>query len=180
VDAAALSRGDPFRKPVHSCIVTNSLQVKELTTRVEGVREDRIEVIPNGIELARFSGLRRDHGLKQSLGIPADARVVGIVANFRPMKRHETFLRAAREILKIRKNVHFVLLGEAFLEGRQEQLETLAQSEGVRSQTHFVGRLPNVLRYLSIMDIGVNCSRVRAFECRDGVHGGRSALRSLR
>jgi len=140
-------------------IVTNSPQVKALTQRVENVAEDRIEVIYNGIELASFSGLHRDEALKQSLGIPAGNKVVGIVGNFRAMKRHETFVRAAREILLQRGDVDFVLLGEAFVEGRQEQLESLARSLGVRERLHFVGRCPDVLRYLSFMDIGVNCSQ---------------------
>jgi glycosyltransferase involved in cell wall biosynthesis len=140
-------------------IVTNSPRVRKLTARVEKFGEDRIEVISNGIDLGAFSDLRRDDALKQSLGIPARSRVVGIVANFRPMKRHETFLRAARVVLQQREDVDFVLLGEASLEGRQEQLEALAQSLGVRERLHFVGRRPEVLRYLSFMDIGVNCSQ---------------------
>lgn len=140
-------------------IVTNSPQVKALTQRVEKVKEDRIEVIYNGIELARYAGMRRDEALKQSLGIAATNKVVGIVANFRPMKRHETFVRAAREVLQQRSDVDFVLLGEAFVEGRQEVLEALARSLEVRERMHFVGRRPDVLRFLSFMDIGVNCSQ---------------------
>jgi polysaccharide deacetylase family protein (PEP-CTERM system associated) len=142
-----------------SRVVTNSPQVKALTQRMENVPANRIEVIYNGIDLAGSSGLRRDEALKQSLGIPAGNKVVGIVANFRPMKRHETFVRAAEEVLRQRSDVDFVLLGEAFVQGRQDQLESLARSLGVRERLHFLGRRPEVLRYLSFTDIGVNCSQ---------------------
>lgn len=141
------------------CIVTNSHQVKELTRQVEGVPEERIEVIYNGIDLSVFYGLNRDDAFKHSIGLPEGGKVVGIVANFRPMKRHETFLRAAREVLLRRPETDFLLLGEAFVEGRQEQLEALARTLGISERVHFVGRRPEVLRYLSIMDVGVNCSQ---------------------
>lgn len=140
-------------------IVTNSPQVRALTRRVEGVAENRIEVIYNGIDSDRFAALQRDDALKQSLGIAPASKVVGIVANFRPMKRHETFIRAAKEVLQQRNDVEFLLLGEGFVEGRQEQLTALAGSLGVRERLHFVGRRPDVLRFLSFMDVGVNCSQ---------------------
>jgi polysaccharide deacetylase family protein (PEP-CTERM system associated) len=141
-----------------SSIVTNSQRVKELTETIEKVPADRIEVIYNGIDLDAFRDLRRDEALKRSLGIPASNSVVGFVANFRLMKRHETFIRAAAEVLKRRNDVDFVLLGEGFIKGRQEELEALARTLGVRERLHFVGRSPEVLRYLSFMDVGVNCS----------------------
>lgn len=140
-------------------IATNSEQVKRLTERVESFPVQAIEVLPNGIDLTHFSKLVPDEALKQALGIPGGGKIVGIVGNFRPMKRHETFLRAAAEVLKHRSDVHFLLLGEAFLKGRQAHLEALAQSLGVSAHLYFLGRHPDVHRYLSIMDLGVNCSQ---------------------
>lgn len=139
-------------------IVTNSQEVQLLTARMEGMPLDRIRVLWNGIDLKPFMDLERDEDLRRSLGIEPGKRVVGLVANLRPMKRHETFIAAAREILRQRQDVEFVLVG-AEMKGRRAQLEALAKSFGVHTHFHFLGVRPDVSRLLSIMDVGVNCSQ---------------------
>lgn len=143
-----------------SRIVTNSDEVKKLTVNKEGFDSARIDVIYNGIDLSPFARMQPDHSLRTALGIPEHNKVVGIVANFRPMKRHETFLRAARKILDHRDDIEFLLIGETVLgDRRQEMLEQLATDLNVTERLHFTGKQNNVLPYLSIMDIGVNCSQ---------------------
>lgn len=140
-------------------IITNSDEVRKLTSRKEGFDGARIDVIYNGIDSGPFSCRQPDDSLRQELGIPENHKVVGLVANFRPMKRHATLLRAAREILDRRDDVEFVLLGQNVMRDAQQlALENLATSLGVRNRFHFVGARADVARYLSIMDIGVNCS----------------------
>lgn len=140
-------------------IVTNSQRVKELTERVEKVDGGRIDVIYNGIDLSRFAGLKRDEALKCELGIGVDKKIVGLVANFRPMKRHETFVKAAQEVLTQRDDVEFLLLGQNVSDdGVKEKTESLARELGVHQRLHFLGTQKDVLSYLSIMDVGVNCS----------------------
>lgn len=140
-------------------IVTNSDEVQKLTVRKEGFDAGRINVIYNGIDPGPFSRGQPDGKLRRELGIPDGHSVVGIVANFRPMKRHAALVRAAREILDRRQDVAFVLVGRNVThDGQQQNLEELATSLGVRDHFHFVGAQPDVARYLSIMDIGVNCS----------------------
>jgi polysaccharide deacetylase family protein (PEP-CTERM system associated) len=142
-------------------IVANSNQVKELTERKEKVDGKRIEVIYNGIDINLFSRVPCDEALKQKLDIAAGDKVIGIVANFRPMKRHTTFIHAAGEILQKRRDVCFVLIGEdASIPGLKDSVKKLAQSLGIHDRMRFVDAQGqhDVLRYLSIMDVGVNCS----------------------
>jgi polysaccharide deacetylase family protein (PEP-CTERM system associated) len=140
-------------------ILVNSPRVKELTRRVEKFDPGRIDVILNGIDITRFSQLPRDESLKHELNIDPQKKIVGIVANFRPMKRHETFVHAVREILAIRDDVEFLLLGQSMsLDNVQPKIESLAEKLGVRQRMHFLGSRRDVLRFLSIMDVGVNCS----------------------
>ena len=142
-----------------SCIITNSRLVGALTQRVEKVNAGRIEVICNGIDLSAFSGLRRDENLKQDLGIPRGNKIVGLVANFRPMKHHQTLVHAAPLILRQRSDVDFLLIGtDVMAGGHRDRVKGLAKDLGVRERLHFVDFCRDVLPYLSIMDIGVNCS----------------------
>lgn len=139
-----------------SLITTNSNSVKTLTVNVEGVPVEKVEVIYNGLDIRPFAQMKRDLDLKRRLGIPEGHRVVGVVANFRPMKRHDTFVRAAHEVLKQYKDVDFVLVG-GILAG-QTPVEALGHSLGISERLHFVGMQEDIVPYLSIMDIGVNCS----------------------
>jgi len=148
-----------FANQYVSRIITNSRLVGELTQRVEKVDAGRIEVICNGIDLSAFSGLRRDEGLKQGLGIPRGNKIVGLVANFRPMKHHQTLVQAAPLILRERSDVDFLLIGiDVMAGGHRDRIKALAKDLGVRERLHFVDFCQDVLPYLSIMDVGVNCS----------------------
>lgn len=136
-------------------IVANSYKVKELTVEKESADPSKIEVFLNGIDMEKFSGLKRDRALKKSLRIPDGDMVVGIVANFRPMKRHQTFLKAASRILNERNDVTFLMIGTGPL---KEEMEKLAKTLGISGKVRFTSAQDNVLPYLSIMDVGVNCS----------------------
>jgi len=136
-------------------IIANSYMVKELTESKELVSGGKVAVIYNGINTDLFVNMKPDLSFKKKLRIPERNKVVGIVANFRPMKHHYTFIRAAAEILKTRKDVDFILVGTGQL---REDTERLAASLDISERVHFAGPQNNVRPYLSIMDAGVNCS----------------------
>lgn len=136
-------------------IIANSNPVKELTLQKENACEDRLGVIYNGIDLDIYEGMERDKSLKKSLNIPEGNLVAGIVANFRPMKRHHTFIRAAAEVLKTRKDVTFLLMGGGRL---KSEMEKFADELKISKNLLFLGSQRDILPYLSIMDVGVNCS----------------------
>jgi glycosyltransferase involved in cell wall biosynthesis len=136
-------------------IIANSNAVKELTVEKENAGCDRVGVIYNGIDSSFGTNLARDKALKRRLNIPDSDLVVGIVANFRPMKHHHTFVRAAAEVLKNRTDVTFILIGTG---GLREEAEKLAEELGIREKLLFLGPQREILPYISIMDAGVNCS----------------------
>ena len=137
-------------------IITNSQQVKELTCLKEHFDRSNVHVIYNGIEADKFRQFSGpDISLKASLGIPLSNKVVGIVAGLRPMKRHKTFLLAASKVLEIRRDVNFLIIGDGTLRG---ELENHAAELDIKENVHFLGWQHDIVRYLSIFDIGVNCS----------------------
>ncbi len=137
-------------------IITNSRKVRELVVELEGCEPSRIRVIYNGIDPATCAPRAESAAsLREELAIPAAAPVVGIVAGLRPMKRHETFLRAAREILARRPGVHFVVVGDG---PRRQHLEVFTRELGIEANVHFVGWQQEIARYLALFAVGVNCS----------------------
>jgi L-malate glycosyltransferase len=136
-------------------IVANSYSVRKLTEKKEHTRKGQVEVILNGIDATEFYNIEKDTDLKARLNIPEHDKVVGIVANFSPVKNHATFIKAAAEIAAVRKDVSFVLVGTGEM---QSELESLGASLNIAHKLVFTGPQKEVIPYLSIMDVGVNCS----------------------
>jgi L-malate glycosyltransferase len=140
-------------------IVTNSNQVKRLTQQVENYPEERIAVIYNGIDMGTFRRGTPKIELRHELQIPDGHKVIGLIANYRPMKRHETFVRAASEVIQKRDNIDFILVGENAVPGEPKKaIQQLVASLGIERRVHFAHADGNVRDFLSLIDVGVNCS----------------------
>jgi L-malate glycosyltransferase len=142
-------------------IVTNSRQVALLTERVEHFALDRVKVIANAIDVDGLVVPASDLALKRDLGIPEGDAVVILVANYRPMKRHQTLVRAARRVLERNPAVSFLMIGDDFEPGQPKKvaLRALAGELGVQQKLFFAHADGDIERYLSIATIGVNCSQ---------------------
>lgn len=140
-------------------ILTNSNQVKRLTELVERVPGDRINVIYNGIDMDSFNRVAPAHDLKRALQIPEGNKVVGLIANYRPMKRQQTFVQAAYEIAQKRDDIDFLFVGEDAAPGEPKKaIQQLVTSLGIAHRVHFAHADGNIRDFLSILDVGVNCS----------------------
>ena len=137
-------------------IIVNSIIVKELACDKESVNRSKIDVIYNGLD---FSVLGKDNDkarvLKKELGIAPENKIVGILAGLRPMKRHEIFIKAAAEIQKSRNDITFLIVGDGPLRG---DLENMSKALNLKKSCYFLGRQEDTIPYLSLFDIGVNCS----------------------
>lgn len=130
-------------------ITVSNFEKKGLLT--QNISPIKIVTIYNGLDPSRFQ-IKPNPDLKIKLGLEPSAHVVGISAALRKEKKHETFLLAAREILKQRKDVNFLILGEGI---RKSELESLASELGIRNNCIFTGFVKNIPEILSIIDIGV-------------------------
>lgn len=117
------------------------------------VPKKNVRLIHNGINAERFSrrfteeekiGARRRYDLRE--GSP----VVGIVARLVAVKGHEHFLLAAKEILKKRPDVQFLIVGEGKSKGR---LIELAKRLEITDSVSFTGGIRDVIPPLSVMDV---------------------------
>ena len=96
----------------------------------DGFARDRIDVIPNGIELDQF-----EHS--QPAGDLADGRrYVTCIARFHPVKDHATLLRGFAMIAPACPDVDLVLAGDGPL---RIDLESLAQTLRVGGRVRFLG-----------------------------------------
>lgn len=124
-----------------------------------GFPAQRMVVIHNGVDVERFrpdSAARA--ALRQELGIPTDATVIGHVARFDPQKDHATMLRAAAVVLCRRPGTHLVMCGDGVLASNR-RLSNLVEASGIdRSGLHLLGRRPDVERLMTAFDVAVSSS----------------------
>jgi len=124
---------------------------------------EKLEVIPNGFDLEQVKPDSTAHAsLREELGIPADAIVIGIAARFHPHKDHHNFIQAAARLHKIMPEVHFLLFGMG-ITWENTQLTGWIDSAGVRERCHLLGLRQDISRLFSGMDIATTASRSEAF-----------------
>lgn len=115
-------------------IWSNSVLAKDLAVSVEKVTPGKITVVYPGVDLQRFSPGSANPAAAASLGIPPNALVVGIVANFRPVKDLPLFLRAAALVSAAVPSAAFLLVGQGALKA---ELQKLAAELGIADRVFF-------------------------------------------
>jgi glycosyltransferase involved in cell wall biosynthesis len=121
-----------------------------------------VETLYHGLDPALIGRSLETDGVRESLGIPKNAPVVGTVANFRAEKGHRYLLEAAVHVRQSLPDARFVLVGHGPLEDalrrqvRQMRLEdnvifTGSRNDAQRLTASFdVFALPSVYEGLSI------------------------------
>ena len=120
--------------------------------RRSGVRESKIRVIDNGIDLSSFSQARATLAEKIDKGRNL---IVGTVGRLASQKGLEYFLRAAREVLLEFPDVTFVFLGAG---PDREKLENMATDLAIRQNVLFVGHYTHMPGAYASMDVFVLAS----------------------
>jgi len=142
--------------------VANSFHTKKWVVEHEGISAERIKVIYNGVDLSTFQRTpvtqRKDYRIV--LGIPENAPVVGIVANLRPVKAIDVFIRAAALVKKDFPHTRFLIVGEGI---ERNKLEHLARDLNLNGCLQFLGCREDVTALLSVFDIGVLSSSSERF-----------------
>jgi L-malate glycosyltransferase len=143
-------------------VVANATAVKEQLIE-EGVRQDKISVIYNGIDLTRFqkNGTPDDALRRLDLESIRGRPVITMVANFEyKVKDHPMLLRTAQRVTREVPEALFVITGEGIL---REETEKLAAEMGVKESCLFTGRCASVPDLLAVSDVCVLSSQAEGF-----------------
>jgi len=142
--------------------IANSEATRQRYATAEGFDPARVDVIYNGLEPERFTGL--DPGnrrrLREDLGLADHDLVVGIVANLRPVKGLRDFVEAAARVAAEIPQARFVVVGRG---PEESKLRELAESLGIGSKMRFAGARPDVPDLLQAFDVGVLASHFESF-----------------
>jgi glycosyltransferase involved in cell wall biosynthesis len=123
----------------------------------------KVVMIPNGIETSRFDAAAGSAAvtaaLRQALGIPLTASVIGTVGNLREVKRQDVLVRALGEMqanAPAADRPHLLLVGDGPL---RSELQQLTDELGLTDRVHFAGAQTEPERFLQIMDVFALTSR---------------------
>lgn len=122
--------------------------------------EDRVHVIPNGVDTLRFRPSANDRqGVRRELKVSLDAPLVGVVAALRPEKNLSLFLAAAARLSATVPTAQFLVVGDG---PERATLEQSAKRLGLADRVHFLGTRSDIPRLLAAVDIFSLTSHVEA------------------
>lgn len=85
-------------------------------------REDKLQVIFNGVDIEAYESGEHGTVKRSSLGIPEDAYVVGMVGRISPQKAPDVFVKMAKLVKDEIPNAHFVIVGSGNQESRNQKI----------------------------------------------------------
>lgn len=120
-------------------------------------------VIPNGFDVSVF-GPSGETGLRfrRNLNLPENARLVGIVGRYQPMKDHSNFIAAAGQVLKRHPECRFLMVGQGMVP-QNEQLAARLRDAGVAEATYLLGSREDLPAVNSALDVAVSSSYTEGF-----------------
>jgi glycosyltransferase involved in cell wall biosynthesis/peptidoglycan/xylan/chitin deacetylase (PgdA/CDA1 family) len=133
---------------------TNSRALWAYQTQVEGIAPERVEILPNGTDLARFQRPTSEEvrRIRHELGLSEDGPICVSVANLTAIKDFPALIEAAKLLVKTLPTIQFVIVGDGPLRG---QLEEQAREAKLMETVKFVGRQADVRPYLAAADFGI-------------------------
>src|SRR5699024_7399423 len=118
----ARMEADAARGATRVLAITESLK-SELVDR--GVAEEKITLVPNGVDTSRFTPIPRDENLAEELGVHGRT-VIGYVGTVVDYEGLDLLLTAARELRRTRDDFHVLIVGDG---AQLEMLRAVARSE---------------------------------------------------
>lgn len=115
------------------------------------VSSDVLRVVPNGIDVGRFSAPKRREGTRV---------VVGMVANMASWKRHDIFVETAAAVARSLP-LEFRVYGQV-PENSHPLHESIAR-RGLQDRFRFMGFVPNEPQIMSEIDILMHVSELESF-----------------
>ena len=122
-----------------------------------GVPIDRIDVLLNGVDLARFAPAEPTlrWNVRKELGIDRNAFVVGTVGRLAAVKRHDLLIEATRAAVREVPDLVVLVVGDG---PEYASLTRLAQEAGMQDRIVLTGMRNDIPQMMSAMDLYVCCS----------------------
>lgn len=111
--------------------------------------EPRWRLLFCAVDVEQFTAAVDRTGVRSELGLPLDARLIGHVGRFVPVKNHSYAVDIAAELVRCDPRAYVVFVGDGPL---RESIERKVESMGLREKVVFAGLRSDVPRVMMAMD----------------------------
>lgn len=151
-----------FREKLHAWLVNHfAAQLVAVSEQIrnnavqEGIRAEKITVIPNGIKPLQSEGVDR-LSVRKEMGFDKDDLVLIAVGRLVYQKAHEYLIAAMADVITHVSNAKAVICGDGFL---REDLTAQIKINGLERSVKLLGTQYDIAKYLAVADIFVLPSR---------------------
>jgi glycosyltransferase involved in cell wall biosynthesis len=132
-------------------VVTVSAYVADYLVSA-GIQRSQITTVLTGVDLSRYRADIPGTPLREELGLPTNALLIGTVAILRRKKGHSELLEAIPAVLDRFPDAHFVFAGNG---PQQQNLEKRIAELGLTQHVHLLGLRRDVINVLRALDLFV-------------------------
>ncbi len=132
--------------------LTVSREVAKFADETLSIEPARTEVLANGMVIDEIEKTPVEDGVafRNSIGITADAKVIGIIGRLVPVKGHDVLLRAMPGVLAKEPTARLLIVGDG---PDRQLLESRAQELGLNGYVFFAGQVTDVYAALRAVDV---------------------------
>lgn len=152
-------------------VITVSDRLAAYMVDTVGIDASKIHTITNGVDTSRFGPSKLRSGLREQLGIPSTALIVGSVGRLEVVKAYHRLIDAVAVVqTSIKTPIWLVFCGDGSELGA---LRDRAAAAGIEDRTRFVGWIDDPINYLQMFDVfalpsiseGLSVSLLEAMAC---------------
>lgn len=147
-------------------VIAISQEIEGLLT-ARGVQEQRISVIPSGIDIDRLCPIRKEDraALRIQLGLPEERMIFVYTGRLTYNKGALLLVHAWKQIREKHDGIHLLLIGPGTGSHRscEEELRTYLREHRLEDSVSITGEVPDVTKYLQASDIFVFPSEYEGF-----------------
>lgn len=123
-------------------------------------REDKLQVIFNGVDIEAYENGIHGTVKRKDLNIPEDAFVVGMVGRISPQKAPDIFIKMAKQVKDEVPNAHFIIVGNG---NQEDEIRKYAKDNGFSDSLHITGWVDDPMSYVGLFDVACLLSRWEGF-----------------
>jgi len=143
-----------YARGAYRRVIANSRMVRDDLGRRYGVAADEVDVVYNGVDLARFHPRHRASAaeVRRELGLAAGDFVFLFLGTGFARKGLERTLRAFAQVAAVRRDCALVVAGR---DSSQASYERLAAELGIAARVHFLGERRDPEAWLAASEVHV-------------------------
>ncbi len=128
-----------------------------------GYPQEKMVVIPNGFALASFRPDATARArVRQEMGIPLNAPLIGFMARFDPTKDHPNFFQAAALLHRDHPDAHYLLCGKEITDDNTALTDAITAA-GLGDRCHLLGLRRDMPELTAALDIAASSSAGEGF-----------------